>query len=95
MKNGFVFQNMYKQCSIYFEELHFKCYIVPGMAVRGMRGMMGDIALSVSSSLGSRSWGNRFVSSPTLLSGDDAGMMLSGASSSSLSILLKTHFLQL
>lgn len=26
---------------------------VPGMAVRGMRGMMGDIALSVSSSLGS------------------------------------------
>lgn len=55
MKNGFVFQNMYKQCSIYFEELHFKCYIVPGMAVRGMRGMMGDIALSVSSSLGSRS----------------------------------------
>lgn len=66
--------------------------VIPGMAVRGMRGMMGDIALSVSSSLGSRRWGKRGVSSPTLLSGDDAGMILSGASSSSLSILLKKSF---
>lgn len=37
-----------------FGEFPFKFLIVPGMAVRGMRGMMGDIALSLSSSLGSR-----------------------------------------
>lgn len=61
---------------------------VPGMAVRGMTGMMGDMALSLSSSLGSRRWGKRLVSSATLLSGDDAGMMLSEVSSSSLSILV-------
>lgn len=72
--------------------LHLDC-VIPGIAVRGMSGMMGDIALSVSSSLGSRRWGKRGVSSPTLLSGDDAGMILSGASSSSLSILLKEYFL--
>lgn len=50
--------------------------------------MMGDIALSLSSSLGSRRWGKRLVSSATLLSGDDAGIMLSEVSSSSLSILV-------
>lgn len=61
---------------------------VPGMAVRAMTGMMGDMALSLSSSLGSRRWGKRLVSSATLLSGDDAGMMLSEVSSSSLSILV-------
>lgn len=49
--------------------------------------MMGEMALSLSSSLGSRRWGKRLVSSATLLSGDDAGMMLSEVSSSSLSIL--------
>lgn len=53
-----------------------------------MTGMMGDMALSLSSSLGSRRWGKRLVSSATLLSGDDAGMMLSEVSSSSLSILV-------
>lgn len=61
---------------------------VPGMAVRAMTGMMGDMALSLSSSLGSRRCGKRLVSSATLLSGDDAGMMLSEVSSSSLSILV-------
>lgn len=54
--------------------------------------MMGDIALSVSSSFGSRRCGKRVVVSPILLSGDDAGMILSGVSSSSLSILKNRLF---
>ena len=48
---------------------------------------MGDMARSVSSSLGSRRQGNRAMVSPRVLSGDDAWTMLSEASSSSLSIL--------
>ena len=61
---------------------------LPGMAVRGMSGMIGDMVLSVSSSLGSRRRGKRGASSPRSLSGEDAGTILSGASlSSSLSIL--------
>lgn len=71
-----------------FLSLHQSAFWLPGMAVRAMTGMMGDMALSLSSSLGSRRWGNRLVSSATLLSGDDAGMMLSEVSSSSLSILV-------
>ena len=60
---------------------------VPGIALRGMRGMMGDMARSVSSSLGSRRQGKRAMASPRALSGDEAWTMLSEASSSSLSIL--------
>lgn len=72
-----------KQIKIISKQWH-----ILGMAERGIMGMTGEMALSTSSSLGSNRWGKRVVSSPSWLSGEDAGTMLSGASlSSSLSIL--------
>lgn len=59
--------------------------------MRGMSGIVGEMVLSVSSSLGSRKRGKRSASSPKSHSGEDAGTILSGASlSSSLSILKDT-----
>lgn len=64
------------------------CPSPPGILARGMMGMMGDSTRSSSSGLASLSRGKRSSSSPSTLSGDEAGTMLSGESlSSSLSIL--------
>lgn len=65
-----------------------------GMLARGMIGMMGDSTRSSSSGLASLSRGKRSSSSPSTLSGDEAGTMLSGESlSSSLSILTSSVWL--